>query len=1169
MQITSSPHPTDLSLSSQFGKQVLGANKSNLKFFSSQLAPAAATNQQVSSRATGEHSHQFQQSAHLDSASSTTLVSQQVSPQEQPNRQPANNEEEEHSLESLSSGGSSGRTLDSGLRVRPMSKSPIPTIVVAKRDEAVQQKSKEFQQQQQHKENLKQASTSDYWSTVTTSSGDYYMQAHNMPSPQQQQTRLVGPYLAPANPAVSTRQPIMMADQDYYLEVAKASQQQANALNWLSAQPTGGLLQHNQLLGLDSAQQSICLPANLTNLVHTDLLSDMAAFQQQQAQRQPPEEPLREDDYDEDYAVPADESCRLDRSQVELVQMIGEGQKGYVFLGKLQSKDGQHISDVAIKTLKYETDQLIDKLMREAAMMRQLEHPHIIKFIGVCPETPALIAMELAEFGEVKQYLKLHKPLIYTSQLVLFTFQISTALSYLESKQYVHRDVAARNVLVCSHSCVKLADFGLSRNLQAVQQQKPAWMMEKQASNLNQCQLVADFGEPDKSHYVAATKGKLPVRWLAPESLAFRRFTSASDVWMFAVCSWELFQYGELRPWSHIRNNQVLLAIEAGQRLPQPANCPIRLYQLMLQCWSYAPVQRPKFRDLKQNLWSIYLNERAREQLEINQQQEQQRAILAATNWQNQDRIIQAINNNRVQQQKRLLEHQAVQNLHRINRANIQNQLTTNQNVDNLDQQQHSPLLASGAVANNTMTSNFSGYSSTTATAEHSNNSSRSSSMGSLARNQSLRAKQQKQLQYQLNQIQPPMLNNQSHLLLNKNFEHKLEDFSEKNQPPERRVDEEIQREKIDASKKRFQKTPGRALQKQRSQSSIIKDIPKQDVRRQRSGLRTKYGYDDHALLASSGHNRNTLLQVNVMEDDKDGDRDEDEDSSDAENDRIRGSENLRQSSQRQPPNEHHMRLLTGYVQHVRLEPAYEGINNREVSMIKGERGVPSGHMPGNVSWSRPISGSQKPIDSEEEMAKREQRLSETLQALKITPLKAKLSQGVRQSSLEPSGRRMINSRPLEGRSHNNSNGSSPSGSAFLKDGSRQLTRQQSPEEAQEDERQRLALHQRLLGRIRPSYGNKDLQRRSMNMENQFQNSADGDGGLANSKKVDQSLEILESLIEEKSVPKNKITPNDRKAHYQAKLLRDMNNNLQVELRHRLQSRRSQPKGFSFPDHEL
>ena len=354
---------------------------------------------------------------------------------------------------------------------------------------------------------------------------------------------------------------------------------------------------------------------------------------------------------EDDYAVPNDERCCcLKRSQVELVQLIGEGQKGYVFLGKLQSRDGSKMLDVAIKTLKYETEHLIERLMSEASMMRSLEHPHIIKFIGMCPETPALIAMELAKFGEIKQYLKLNRHLIKCSQLVLFAFQISTALSYLESKNFVHRDVAARNVLVCSPNCVKLADFGLSRSLLTANgahtQSSPlpghstssssspdhtlaAKLAAKLTNKLEQASGHQDDQDQDQAQtYVAAPRVKLPVRWLAPESLVFRRFSSASDVWMFAVCVWELFHWGQQRPWPQLRNHQVLAAISAGQRLARPPACPARLYQLMLQCWSYAPVQRPKFREIKQSVWSIYLSERTREQLHLERLEREHQLLL-------------------------------------------------------------------------------------------------------------------------------------------------------------------------------------------------------------------------------------------------------------------------------------------------------------------------------------------------------------------------------------------------------------------------------------------------------------------------------------------------------------------------------------------------------------
>lgn len=142
------------------------------------------------------------------------------------------------------------------------------------------------------------------------------------------------------------------------------------------------------------------------------------------------------------------------------------------------------------------------KIIKFADIMQQFEHPYIIRLIGVCSEAPIWLVMELARLGEMRAYLQSNKQRLDLATLLLYTFQLSTALSYLESKKFVHRDIAARNVLVSSHTCVKLADFGLSR-----------WV-------------------EDQSYYIAS-KCKLPIKWMAPESINFRRFTTSSDVWMF------------------------------------------------------------------------------------------------------------------------------------------------------------------------------------------------------------------------------------------------------------------------------------------------------------------------------------------------------------------------------------------------------------------------------------------------------------------------------------------------------------------------------------------------------------------------------------------------------------------------------------------------------------
>ncbi|VVC25353.1 Hypothetical protein CINCED_3A014359 [Cinara cedri] len=284
-----------------------------------------------------------------------------------------------------------------------------------------------------------------------------------------------------------------------------------------------------------------------------------------------------------DYSTLANCNYELFREQVELGEIIGEGQfgdvhKGVCHMRSTKNTPGNAVA-VAIKTCKPDADMATtDKFLEEAYIMQQFDHPHIIRLIGVCCSPPVWIVMELAKLGELRAYLQNNQSHLDLATLILYSYQLSTALSYLESKKFVHRDIAARNVLVSSHHCVKLADFGLSR-----------WVQ-------------------DQSYY-KASKGKLPIKWMSPESINFRRFTTASDVWMFGVCMWEILMMG-VKPFQGIKNNDVIGKIENGERLALPLKCPPRLYSLMSQCWSFEPSKRPTFKDVKEVLNEILIEER-------------------------------------------------------------------------------------------------------------------------------------------------------------------------------------------------------------------------------------------------------------------------------------------------------------------------------------------------------------------------------------------------------------------------------------------------------------------------------------------------------------------------------------------------------------------------------
>uniref|UniRef100_A0A8C4GPK6 non-specific protein-tyrosine kinase n=1 Tax=Dicentrarchus labrax TaxID=13489 RepID=A0A8C4GPK6_DICLA len=255
----------------------------------------------------------------------------------------------------------------------------------------------------------------------------------------------------------------------------------------------------------------------------------------------------------------------IDRSDIVLGRILGEGFFGEVYDGVYKKDNGERVN-VAVKTCKDCSPDVMEKFMSEAVIMKNLNHQHIVKLIGIIEEDPVWIVMELYQYGELGNYLTQNQNKLTNITLVLFSLQICKALVYLEGVNVVHRDIAVRNILVASPDCVKLGDFGLSRYIE------------------------------DEEYYKASVT-RLPIKWMAPESINFRRFTTASDVWMFAVCMWEIMSVGQ-QPFFWLENRDVINQLEQGIRLPKPDNCPPALYSLMTRCWSYDPRERPNFTEL-------------------------------------------------------------------------------------------------------------------------------------------------------------------------------------------------------------------------------------------------------------------------------------------------------------------------------------------------------------------------------------------------------------------------------------------------------------------------------------------------------------------------------------------------------------------------------------------
>ncbi|KAM9385458.1 ephrin type-B receptor 3b isoform 2-T2 [Pholidichthys leucotaenia] len=266
---------------------------------------------------------------------------------------------------------------------------------------------------------------------------------------------------------------------------------------------------------------------------------------------------------------------------IPLEDFTPSGEFGEVCRGRLKLPGRREII-VAIKTLKAGyTDRQRRDFLSEASIMGQFDHPNIIRLEGVVTKSrPVMIVTEFMENGALDSFLRLNDGQFTVIQLVGMLRGIAAGMKYLSDMNYVHRDLAARNILVNSNLVCKVSDFGLSRFLE---------------------------DDPTDPTYTSSLGGKIPIRWTAPEAIAYRKFTSASDVWSYGIVMWEVMSYGE-RPYWDMSNQDVINAVEQDYRLPPPMDCPTALHQLMLDCWVKERNLRPKFTQIVATLDKLIRN---------------------------------------------------------------------------------------------------------------------------------------------------------------------------------------------------------------------------------------------------------------------------------------------------------------------------------------------------------------------------------------------------------------------------------------------------------------------------------------------------------------------------------------------------------------------------------
>ncbi|XP_031430202.1 ephrin type-B receptor 3 isoform X1 [Clupea harengus] len=274
-------------------------------------------------------------------------------------------------------------------------------------------------------------------------------------------------------------------------------------------------------------------------------------------------------------------TARHTTQAIPLEDFTASGEFGEVCRGRLKLPGRREII-VAIKTLKVGyTERQRRDFLSEASIMGQFDHPNIIRLEGVVTKSrPVMIVTEFMENGALDSFLRLNDGQFTVIQLVGMLRGIAAGMKYLSDMNYVHRDLAARNILVNSNLVCKVSDFGLSRFLE---------------------------DDPNDPTYTSSLGGKIPIRWTAPEAIAYRKFTSASDVWSYGIVMWEVMSYGE-RPYWDMSNQDVINAVEQDYRLPPPMDCPTALHQLMLDCWVKERNLRPKFAQIVNTLDKLIRN---------------------------------------------------------------------------------------------------------------------------------------------------------------------------------------------------------------------------------------------------------------------------------------------------------------------------------------------------------------------------------------------------------------------------------------------------------------------------------------------------------------------------------------------------------------------------------
>uniref|UniRef100_A0AAU0N4Z7 receptor protein-tyrosine kinase n=1 Tax=Gecarcinus lateralis TaxID=6769 RepID=A0AAU0N4Z7_GECLA len=281
------------------------------------------------------------------------------------------------------------------------------------------------------------------------------------------------------------------------------------------------------------------------------------------------------------------------RHRLKFMGILGEGCFGQVWKCDATGLKGERSMLVAVKTLKESAGERERKdLVQELKVLKSLgQHPNVLSLLGCCTDKdPFFIILEYMVIGKLQSHLRssradtpynnLHgsSSSLTPRDLTHYAYQTARGMEFLSRNGVIHRDLAARNVLVGEEKVCKVADFGFARDL---------------ANN---------------RIYERKSDGRLPIRWMAPESLFDNIFTTKSDVWSFGVLLWEIVTLGST-PYPGMGATEVMRKVREGYRLEKPVHCRREIYNIMYYCWDKDPNERPSFTELVHTLEGLLMSE--------------------------------------------------------------------------------------------------------------------------------------------------------------------------------------------------------------------------------------------------------------------------------------------------------------------------------------------------------------------------------------------------------------------------------------------------------------------------------------------------------------------------------------------------------------------------------